>query len=56
MEKPSPCGIIFYEFDLEAVVVLHNDPMVITISVNELRISQLLVDEGSAISLLYLNY
>lgn len=56
MEKPNMHGIIFYEVDLEAVILSHNDPMIITTLIKDWQINRLLVDEGSAPSLLYLYY
>lgn len=47
--------ITFYESDFEAVLVPHNDPVVTTATVGDCKISHLLVEEGSASSLLYLN-
>lgn len=56
MEKPSPCGVTFYDSNLEAVLVLHRNPVIIRAIINDWRISRLLMDEGSALSLVYLNY
>lgn len=56
LEKPNARGITFYESDMDEVLVPHNDPVLITAHVGEFRISQLLINEGSALSLLYKNY
>lgn len=49
-------GISFYESNLEVILVPYNNPVVITVIMGEFRTILLLVDEGSALSLLYLNY
>lgn len=56
MEKPTPSGFTFYESDLKVVLVPHNDPVVIVTSFSDWRISCLLADGGSTLSLLYLSY
>lgn len=56
MGKNKPYGIIFYQLDLEAVLTLHNGPIVSTPLSNDWLINRLLVKEGSISSLLYLNY
>lgn len=56
MEGPYLCGITFYKSDLKAVLMPHNNVMVSTVSVGDWKISHLLVDERSALSMLYLNY
>lgn len=41
--------------NLEAVLVPHNDLVVITAIIRDFRIGRLMVDEGSALSFKYLN-
>lgn len=45
-------GITFYESDLEVVLIAHNNLVVITTTIREFKINQLLIDEGSSLSLL----
>lgn len=52
LERPNPISIIFYESDIEIVIVPFNDTIIITAATREFRINQLLVNEGSALSLL----
>lgn len=54
LDRPNRISITFYESDMDAVLVPYNDLMVITTTIGEFSISRLLVDEGSALSLLYL--
>lgn len=45
IEHPNPMGTTFYEFDLEEVLVQHNNPVFISSSIGESRISRLLVNK-----------
>lgn len=49
-------GITFYESDLEVVITPYTDHMVITTTIADYRMGQLLVNKSSVLSLLYLNY
>lgn len=53
MEKPNPSGITFYEENIKAVRNPHSNLVAITSSINNYRVSRLLINEGSALSLLY---
>lgn len=55
MVKPSLYGIIFYKSSMEVVLAPHSNPVVIKESINDWRINRVLVNEGSTLSLLYLN-
>lgn len=55
MEHPNPKGIIYYEINLEAIIVPYLDLVVITIKIGDYRVGQLLIDKVSAKSILYPN-
>lgn len=51
MEKLNTMGTTFYESGLEAVLIQHNDLVVITTTIGKFGNNQLMVNKGSTFSL-----